>query len=84
MVDFSPDIGTCLSIWEPLDQSLRGFAQCAVPTARAVDVADLHRSVNDLCLKYQSVDSSIKDRDEELQLIKAAVKQRHGYVLQME
>lgn len=84
MVGFSPDTGTCLSIWEPLDQSLPGFAQCAVPTARTVDAADLHRSVNDRCLKYQSVDSSIKDTDEELQLIKAAVKQRHGYVLQME
>lgn len=56
----------------------------AVPTARTFDAADLYRNVHDLCLKYQSVDSSIKDTDEELQLIKAAVNQRHGYVLQIQ
>ena len=64
---------------EPLDQSLRALIQYVVPTARTVGAENLQRNVVDLCLKYQSVDSSIKDMDEELQLIKAAVKQSHEF-----
>lgn len=64
---------------EQLHQSLQAFAQRAVPIARAVGAASLQRNIDDLCLKYQSVDSSIKDTDEELQSIKAAVKQSHGF-----
>lgn len=67
---------------EPLDQSLRAFAQREVPVARTVGAADLQRNVDDLCSKYQNVDSSVKDTDEEFQLIKAAVKQSHQFCSQ--
>ena len=38
--------------------------------------------MDDLCFKYQGVDSSVKDTDEELQMIKAAVKQSHYFCTQ--
>ena len=62
---------------EPLKKSLRAFAQRVVPIAHTVGAANMLRDVDDLCFKYQSVDDSIKDTDEEFRLIKAAVKQSH-------
>lgn len=64
---------------EPLDQSLQAFFQSAVKNARTVGTEKLQRDLNGLYSTYQSVNSGIKDTNEELQLIKAAVKQSHGF-----
>ena len=64
---------------EPLNQNLQVFFQSAGKSARTSGAANLRRNLDDLCLTYQRVDTGIKDTNEELELIKVAVKQSHCF-----